>query len=254
MQPSTVNGTELGAQEWHDALFLRYGLENPDLPKNCDGCQAKFLISHDLDYKKGGLITARHNELHDGVAELAGKAFTPSHVRNNPLIYSGHAVKRKKAAPARASGTSNNAIVQPPEVTEQKGNLLICDLWQQGINSVHDMRVVNTDAFTHRAKDPAKCLHEAERKKKRMYLEACLQQRRHPPPFFASVDGLLGVKATETLKRLVIRLATKWEKPYSKTCGYVKSRIAITLVHATHHCIRGSRVPTRRISFQRPQW
>ena len=25
--PSTVNGTELGAQEWRDALFLRYGLE-----------------------------------------------------------------------------------------------------------------------------------------------------------------------------------------------------------------------------------
>ena len=24
--PSTVNGTELGAQEWRDNLFLRYGL------------------------------------------------------------------------------------------------------------------------------------------------------------------------------------------------------------------------------------
>ena len=32
LQPSTVNGTELGAQEWRDALFLRYGLEPPDLP------------------------------------------------------------------------------------------------------------------------------------------------------------------------------------------------------------------------------
>ena len=26
VQPSTVNGTELGAQEWRDALFLRYGI------------------------------------------------------------------------------------------------------------------------------------------------------------------------------------------------------------------------------------
>ena len=26
VQPSTVNGTELGAQEWRDAAFLRYGL------------------------------------------------------------------------------------------------------------------------------------------------------------------------------------------------------------------------------------
>ena len=28
--PSTVNGTELGAQEWREALFLRYGLEPPE--------------------------------------------------------------------------------------------------------------------------------------------------------------------------------------------------------------------------------
>ena len=33
VQPSTVNGTELGAQEWRDAAFLSYGLEPPDLPK-----------------------------------------------------------------------------------------------------------------------------------------------------------------------------------------------------------------------------
>ena len=42
VQPFTVNGIELGAQEWRDAAFLRYGLEPPDLPKNCDGCNAKF--------------------------------------------------------------------------------------------------------------------------------------------------------------------------------------------------------------------
>ena len=47
--PSTVNGTELGAQEWRDALFLRYVLDPPDLPKYCDGCQARFLINHALD-------------------------------------------------------------------------------------------------------------------------------------------------------------------------------------------------------------
>ena len=61
VQPSTVNGTELGAQEWHDALFLRYGLDPQDLPTHCDSCQSKFLISHALDCEKGGLVTARHN-------------------------------------------------------------------------------------------------------------------------------------------------------------------------------------------------
>ena len=71
-----------------------------------------------------------------------------------------------------------------------------------------------------------------------MYLEVCIQQRRHFSPFVASVDGLMGVEATATLKRIASRLATKWKQPYSKTCKYVKSRVAITLVRATHLCIR----------------
>ena len=49
MQPSTVNGTGLGAQEWRDALFLWYGLDPPDLPHYCDGCNATFPIYHALD-------------------------------------------------------------------------------------------------------------------------------------------------------------------------------------------------------------
>ena len=116
------------------------------------------------------------------------------------------------------------------------------------------MLVVNTDAKSHTAKKTEKCLQEAKRRKMRMYLEACLQQRRHFSPFVASVDGLLGVEATATLKKLASCLDTKWKKPYLKTCGYVKSRSAITLVRATHRCIWGSRVPAHQISVQRPQW
>ena len=87
-----------------------------------------------------------------------------------------------------------------------------------------------------------------------MYIEACLQQSWHFYPFVASVDGLMGVEATATLKRIASRLATKWKQSYSKTCGYVKSRIVITLVHTTHRCMQGSRVPAHRISVKRHQW
>ena len=127
-----------------------------------------------------------------------------------------------------------------PEVMEQKGNVLIRDLWKQGTESVQNMRVVNTDALTYQTKAPEKCLYEAEKGKKKMYLEFCLQQRRHFSPFIASVDGLLGVEATATLKRIASRLATKWKQPYSKTCGYVNSRVTNTLVRANHCCIQGS--------------
>ena len=115
------------------------------------------------------------------------------------------------------------------------------------------MCVVNTDAKTHALKNPEKCMQEAERGKKRIYLEECLQQRRHLSPFVALADGVLGVEATATLKRVANCLAIKWRQTYSTMCGYVKSRIVITFVRATHHCIRGSRVPAHWISVQRPQ-
>ena len=127
---------------------------------HCNGCQAKFSISHALDCNKGGLVTARHHELRDGVADLAGKEFPPSYVRDDPLIYSGRSVKRTKATPAGAGGKTNHAVVQPPEVMKQKGDLLIRDLWKQGTYSVHGMRVVNTNSPLHRTKDPARFLHK----------------------------------------------------------------------------------------------
>ena len=77
------------------------------------------------------------------------------------------------------------------------------------------MRVLNTDAKSHLEKPPEKFLQEAERAKKRMYLEACIQQRKYFYPFFALVDGFLGVEATATLKRIASFLATKWRQPYS---------------------------------------
>ena len=84
--PSKVNRTNLGDQEWSNALFLRYFIDPPDLPPQCDGSNANFSICCALDFKKGGFFMNCHNKLHDGIYDLAGKAFTPSHVRDEILI------------------------------------------------------------------------------------------------------------------------------------------------------------------------
>ena len=73
--------------------------------------------------------------------------------------------------PKKNSDRSTAKLATPPiEATEHKGDLLIRDLWQNGTDSVHDMRVVNTDAKSHSAKTPEKCLQESEQAKKNMYL------------------------------------------------------------------------------------
>ena len=56
-------------------------------------------------------------------------------------------------------GVHDPHVVNPvypllPEVPDQQVALLFCDLWQQGTESVHDMRVMNTDAQSHMTKDP----------------------------------------------------------------------------------------------------
>ena len=127
-------------------------------------------------------------------------------------------MSRTKPKPAGSNLTNTrDETTAAPEVTEQKADLLIRDLWQQGTDSVHDMHVVNTDALSYVRKSPEKCLHEAERGKKKMYLEACLQKRQYFSPFVALVDGLLGVEATATLKRIASRLATKWRHPTQRS-------------------------------------
>ena len=74
---------------------------------------------------------------------------------------------------------------------------------------VHDIHVVNTDTKSYVKKTPERCIHEAAKAKNKKYLEACIQKCRHFSPFFISVNGLMGMKAEATLKRISSHLATK---------------------------------------------
>ena len=47
------------------------------------------------------------------------------------------------------------------EDTEQKGDLLVCDLQHNGTASFHDIRVVSTAAKSHSTKTQEKFLQEA---------------------------------------------------------------------------------------------
>ena len=64
----------------------------------------------------------------------------------------------------------------------------------------------------------------------------------------------MDVDAAATLKRIASLLATNWRQTYSGTFRYIKSRISIILVWATHRCIWGSRLTAHKISVHCPQW
>ena len=84
-------------------------------------------------------------------------------------------------------------------------------------------------------------------KEKHNYLDSCIQKHCHFPPFVVSSDGLIVPGMEANIKHLDIRLAAKWRKPYPQICGYVHSRVTITMVRVTHLCIWGSQVTVIRI-------
>jgi hypothetical protein len=151
VSPSTVNGTELSAQEFCDAFLLRYTRCPPDLPIQCDGCQQKFSVCHALECKRGGLVISRHNEIRDELSGLASKAFSPSAVCDEPRIHTSRAAERrsnhgKPVSPAVKRLFQNNC-------TEDRGNILVQGLWARGTDCIIDVRITDVDSKSQRSKD-----------------------------------------------------------------------------------------------------
>ena len=93
-QLSTVNGMYLASHEYIYVLLLCCKVDPLDLPHRFGRCGTRFSISHDLYYKKGGLVNTCHSKLCDWVAYLYNKAFTSSHMTDDSLIHTGHVVRQ----------------------------------------------------------------------------------------------------------------------------------------------------------------
>ena len=77
----------------------------------------------------------------------------------------------------------------------EKGDLLIRDLWTQGMDSIYNMRVMNTDAVSYQSRTPKKCMETTERENNKKYLHACLNNNRCFTPFVSLVEDHLRDKA-----------------------------------------------------------
>jgi hypothetical protein len=232
--PDRLNGTELSRDEFRDSLRLRFGLAPLDLPDRCDGCGQRFSLGHAMSCKKGGLVLLRHNDVADEWHHLCAQALTPSAVSDEPLIHRGRAGNER--------ATANGA----EELPELRGDVAVHGFWRRGTTAIFDVRVTDTDAPSYRGQDPHKVLAKHEKEKKDKYVEHCVARRRTFTPLVFSVDGLRGEEASAATKKLASRLSAKWKRTYSQVCGFVRSRLSITLVRTTSQCLRGARDPTAR--------
>jgi hypothetical protein len=247
LTPNTLNGTELSEEEFRDNLRLRFGLQPLSLPEECDGCSKKFSVDHALSCKRGGLVTLRHNDVAAEWHTLCAQALTPSAVSDEPLIFSGRDGTGGPGNPTQPPATGPAAA--PP--MELRGDIAAHGFWRRGTTAIFDVRVTDTDAPSNRGQDPGKILRRHEKEKQGKYLDHCLARRRHFTPLVFSVDGMRGAEAQAASKRLASLLSTKWKRTYSEVCGFVRSRLSVSLARSTTLCLRGSRDPTaRKPSYQ----
>ena len=75
-----------------------------------------------------------------------------------------------------------------------------------------DIRIVNLDAGSYLRMKPEKDLAKAEKEKKDLYLQACLERRRTFTPMINSAGGIPRAEALVAQKRLAAPLSYKLKR------------------------------------------
>ncbi len=214
--------------------MLRYARVPSNLPTSCDGRgeSKKSDVNHDLDCKKGGLVTTRHAESRDELRDLLAHVFSPSRVRCEPMI---------NPAPMRANGTKTHmpsASSLSDSLNADCGGLLVRGFWEKSTDTIIDVCVTNLDSKSYKNLPPKKALERQEKEKEKKYCKLWENQRHHFTPFVVSTDGIFGFQARTFLKRLAKLLAEEWEKPYSIVRDFIYARMSVALVIAANRYIR----------------
>ena len=102
-----------------------------------------------------------------------------------------------------------------------------------------DIRIVNLDAGSYLCMTPEKAIAKAEKEKKDLYLQACLERRRTFTPMVYSADGIPRAEAFAAQKRLAALLIYKLKQEYSEMCGFVQARLLLAIVRSNSLLLRG---------------
>ena len=127
--------------------------------------------------------------------------------------------------------------------------MLVHGLWETGSSCVLDICIPDTNATSSADKTPKKVLETHVKRKKDKYLQACLYRRQSFTPFVYSVDGMAFKEAQAFEKRIASLLSDKWNQTYSKLVGYVRGRMAMSILRSNTVCLRGARVKRQTVPW-----
>ena len=218
IMPIKKDNFDLTAQEFRDALAIRYKKLLLNIPPSCDGYGAPSCLDHFLVCRKGGLIIQRHNEIRNVIGDLA--ALVWGSVRREPIVKETH------------DGNSIDVLV---------ADLCVHGVWLPQAEALFDIRIIDTDAQSYLSQPPASVILTAENEKKRKYLDASVARRADFTSLCFSVDGAAGSEAASFLKRLAVCLSSCWERSFADVIFWIRARLTFAILRATVLCMWGSR-------------
>ena len=240
--------------EFRDELRLTYGLKLKQTTCKCDGCDAKFSVSHALVCKVVGLVYSRHDEGSDILSILACVGFSPSSVHDEPIINIVRGKEDETKIGKKAKLIKECSGIEIEKIDNgDKGDLLVCNFYEKGTDLILDFCICDINQPSYLFKKPENILKHAESAKRNKYLNACIEQRRYFFPIVISCEGMMGKDTSIFFKKLAIKISEKWHQPYSQVISFVRIRFTITLVRAKNRCLRCSRISTHGISTKM-QW
>ena len=187
-------------------------------------------------------MIARHDEIRDELAYLLKLAFPPSAIRSKPRIFQQKPVKKVRDGATEEEKADAQEEFEAEAAKAPRGDISARGFWRRQTNCVVDVRLTDTDQRTWRGRSVEKAILAQEREKKEKYLSDCQAARMDFTPFVVSVDGVLGREASMFLKRLTQHLAGRWEAAPSQIANYINTKMSISVLRATHQCLRGSRL------------
>ena len=114
------------------------------ISSTCDGYVSNFDLPHALSCKKGGLVTRRHNEIRDVIANVSSLVW--NQIRVEPIV--------------READSSDNSPALINDIN-------IRGVWLPQVEALIDVRVVDTDAQSYLDHSPREVLNSAESEKRR---------------------------------------------------------------------------------------
>ena len=224
--PIAEYGFTLHKQAFRDALCIRYGWQPARLPSHCP-CGVAFSVNHALSCPKGALPSIRHDRVRDITTQLLTEVCPNVAIEPTLQPLSGE----------RFSLRSTNIE------DEARLDIKAQDFWNKSRSSTFfDVRVFNPYAPSNNKSTAAACYRKHEMEKRRKYERRVLDVEHGSfTPLVFSTSGGWGPSATVTFRRLVSLISNKVSQSYSATLGFIRCKIAFSLIDSAVMCLRGAR-------------